>query len=799
MRTLLEIHVSLTIFSGVSVPAFHRETPQADQSSAVEITTATTRPSSERDDATELMDRDMAVTNQVVVGDGWLNFTATRSSTMRMVFFCQAENYLGRARSRKMVVHQGKPILPVPMPDENLRIVYTTFPIEPGQKAVVTCQPEQAIFNRFLKVKYWEVYLNGTLISTIDRSSMIVRANVTALKQETPQADQSSAVEITTATTRPSSERDDATELMDRDMAVTNQVVVGDGWLNFTATRSSTMRMVFFCQAENYLGRARSRKMVVHQGKPILPVPMPDENLRIVYTTFPIEPGQKAVVTCQPEQAIFNRFLKVKYWEVYLNGTLISTIDRSFGRFSMINVTKHPELHIRSVTEAELAGLEVRCVLQSIVDEFVKVERPERGRLQRLQFGFSYTELRSVGTEVNVLRGSTVELPWAIEGELRVGVDWFYLSDTSRTRQAIALPSSSSPGADASSSMDRSPSGTHPVGRKARFLPWGTEYELVDGAHGNLRLINLSVADSGHYIAESANTARSLRVKYMVRVRGAYATPLGVKVTPSQRMVDWGSHVELTCEVTGHPRQLVYWLHNSRAVPKRHRVLNVGLHLPSASTSFSSSTRGPPQPLSIRLVIEAFTLDDVGVYQCIAENGHSTERLALGMVHTPTDVAQVSTILPINMDRVTETMEGQGEELTSSSSTSLTGGEVVGDLIDNAQATTLLTMGRMRPALTWQNPAVEDGSTAAQVLLSIHSGITDVTLECRFAANPGPQIIWYRDDQPVPLDESGVISPEVSVDKSTAYTTITRLTIDIRKVINRFAVFFVTVIFVFDS
>ncbi|KAF7257562.1 hypothetical protein EG68_05127 [Paragonimus skrjabini miyazakii] len=447
----------------------------------------------------------------------------------------------------------------------------------------------------------------------------------------------------------------------------------------------------------------------------LLTVPMPDENLRIVYTTFPIEPGQKAVVTCQPEQAIFNRFLKVKYWEVYLNGTLISTIDRSFGRFSMINVTKHPELHIRSVTEAELAGLEVRCVLQSIVDEFVKVERPERGRLQRLQFGFSYTELRSVGTEVNVLR--------------------------------------------------------------ARFLPWGTEYELVDGAYGNLRLINLSVADSGHYIAESANTARSLRVKYMVRVRA----PLGVKVTPSQRMVDWGSHVELTCEVTGHPRQLVYWLHNSRAVPKRHRVLNVSPHSPSASTSFSSSTRGPPQPLSIRLVIEAFILDDVGVYQCIAENGHSTERLALGMVHTPSDVAQVSTILPINMDRVTEAMEGQGEELTSSSSTSLTGGEVVGDLIDNAQATTLLTMGRMRPALTWQNPAVEDGSTAAQVLLSIHSGITDVTLECRFAANPGPQIIWYRDDQPVPLDESGVISPEVSVDKSTAYTTITRLTIEIRK------------------
>lgn len=70
----------------------------------------------------------------------------------------------------------------------------------------------------------------------------------------------------------------------------------------------------------------------------------------------------------------------------------------------MINITKHPELHIRSVTETELAGLEVRCILQSIVDESVKVERPERGRLQRLQLGFSYNELRSVGNEISVLR-----------------------------------------------------------------------------------------------------------------------------------------------------------------------------------------------------------------------------------------------------------------------------------------------------------------------------------------------------------------------------------------------------------
>ncbi|CAH8550114.1 unnamed protein product [Schistosoma turkestanicum] len=324
-----------------------------------------------------------------------------------------------------------------------------------------------------------------------------------------------------------------------------NQILVGNGWLNFTATRSSTMRMVFFCQAENYLGQARSRKMVIHQ------VPMPDENLKIIYNTFPIKPRQKAVISCQPEQGIFNRFLKVKYWEVYMNKTLISTIDHSYGRFSMINVTKHPELHIRSITEAELTSMEVRCVLQSIVDESVTVERPERGRLQRLQFRFSYAELRSVGNEINILRGSTIELPWAVEGEGRTQVDWYYLNEASRVRQAIALDSSISSASSSGSSSNSGSSSTGNSGstsasassvsaisnsssgssgsisssgtvgrRQINELPWGTKYELVDGAYGNLRLINLSVSDSGHYIAESVHLGRSLRIKYTIRVRG---------------------------------------------------------------------------------------------------------------------------------------------------------------------------------------------------------------------------------------------------------------------------------------
>ena len=62
-------------------------------------------------------------------------------------------------------------LLLVPVPDDSLRIKYQTFPVKPGQKALIRCQPEQEIFNRFLKVKYWEVFRNDSLIATVTHSS----------------------------------------------------------------------------------------------------------------------------------------------------------------------------------------------------------------------------------------------------------------------------------------------------------------------------------------------------------------------------------------------------------------------------------------------------------------------------------------------------------------------------------------------------------------------------------------------------------------------------------------------------
>ncbi|KAG5440946.1 Down syndrome cell adhesion molecule, partial [Clonorchis sinensis] len=563
-------------------------------------------------------------------------------------------------------------------------------------------------------------------------------------------------------------ERDQVNELLDQ-VVSTKSIVVGDGWLNFTAAGVAAMRWVLFCQAENYLGRARSRKMVAHQ------VPLPDENLRIIYNTFHIDPGQKAVISCHPEQSIFNRFLKVHYWEIYMNGTLIHTVDHSFDRFSMINVTKHPELHIRSVTEAELEGLEVRCVLQSIVDESVKVERPERGRLRRLRMGLFYTEQRSVSSDVDVLRGSTVELPWAVEGKAPVGANWFYVNTLTGVRYLLSsdtplpLPDGSGKGISPANSSQHSYGGR----KVPRFLPGGTEYELVNGAYGNLRLINLSVADSGQFMVEVPYSARP-QVKYTVQVRA----PLGVKITPSQRTVDWGSHVELDCIVTGNPRHLVYWLHNGRPAPRRHHVRTVSGPAAATSSTEYVGTSKSLDSLSQRLIIEAFTLEDVGVYQCVVENGQTVGSLASNVLPTLTGSFHSDTT-------AAGSSESPDRDLTHPPVSLPTAGEVLRDLTDNAQATALLLMGKMRPSLKWQNPAVEPTSIKAQVLLSIHSvATTNVTLECRFAANPTPKIDWFRDDLPIPLEQAGVIAPELAEDTSTPYTLITRLRIDIRKAPN---------------
>nr|VZI43615.1 unnamed protein product [Spirometra erinaceieuropaei] len=550
-----------------------------------------------------------------------------------------------------------------------------------------------------------------------------------------------------------------------------NQYVVGDGWLNFTATpRSSTLRMVFFCQAENTLGKVRSRKMVIHQ------VPVPDDNLRIRYSTFPIRPNQKAVIKCQPEQEIFNRFLRVKYWEVYRNASLIATVTHSADRYSVINSTKYPELHIRNVNEAELNDLGVRCVLQSIVDESQEIRPTETGRLQRLFMSFSYEEVHSVSTEVNVLAGSTVELPWAVEGAQDLPVHWSWRSKVRPEAPPVALyeePVAASTG----SGVEKE--GTNQLMTFKR--PWGSRYEFVQGKVGNLRLINVSVEDSGEYICESL-VGRVARVVYTLKVRA----PISVRIHPRQRVCDFGARVELECRVSGYPHQVIYWLHDAKLTsPLRHQIVR---KTPAPDAPASAEVRE-------RLIINSFSLEDIGVYQCVAESSlmdtatspTAGTRGRIGELRESASSSSPSSLSsPSASSSSSSALSSSSSLLAATASilqSSISAGHSASDLVDNAQDSAHLIMGKMKPLLISQSPTVTEAhGTASQVLLSVSRAELKTTIECRFASNPLPSITWYRDDLKVPLDENNVITPQVQKDHSRPYSLITRLRLDLSKV-----------------
>ncbi len=87
----------------------------------------------------------------------------------------------------------------------------------------------------------------------------------------------------------------------------------------------------------------------------------------------------------------------------------------------------------------------------------------------------------------------------------------------------------------------------------------------------------------------------------------------------------------------------------------------------------------------------------------------------------------------------------------------------------------------MMPIRTAQSPAAEPYATS-KVLLSKERGELSTVLECGFAANPLPSIVWFRDDLPLTPDDNGIIISDVQKDKSRAYSVVTRLSIDLTKV-----------------
>lgn len=91
-----------------------------------------------------------------------------------------------------------------------------------------------------------------------------------------------------------------------------------------------------------------------------------------------------------------------------------------------------------------------------------------------------------------------------------------------------------------------------------------------------------------------------------------------------------------------------------------------------------------------------------------------------------------------------------------------------------------LLFEEMAPMRTGQDPkAVEPYAVSVpQVLLSAKRRELKAIIECRFAANPLPSIIWYRDDLQLPHDDVKLLT-SVQRDVARPYSVITRLKVDL--------------------
>ncbi|VDL96612.1 unnamed protein product [Schistocephalus solidus] len=385
--------------------------------------------------------------------------------------------------------------------------------------------------------------------------------------------------------------------------------------------------------------------------------------------------------------------------------------------------------------------------------------------------------------------GSTVELPWAVEGAQDLPVHWSWRSKVRPEAPSVTLyeePVAASPG----SGVEKE--GTNQLVTFKR--PWGSRYEFVQGKVGNLRLINVSVEDSGEYICESL-VGRVARVVYTLKVRA----PISVRIHPRQRVCDFGARVELECRVSGYPHQVIYWLHDAKLTsPLRHQIVR--------------KTTAPDAPASAevreRLIINSFSLEDIGVYQCVAESSlmdtatspTAGSRGRIGELRESASSSSPSSPSSASSSSSSSSALSSSSSLTMATvsvlQSSISASHSASDLVDNAQDSAHLIMGNscravtplnlfveMKPLLIAQSPTVTEAhGTASQVLLSVSRAELKTTIECRFASNPLPSITWYRDDLKVPLDENNVITPQVQKDHSRPYSLITRLRLDLSKV-----------------
>ncbi|VDM27785.1 unnamed protein product [Hydatigera taeniaeformis] len=101
-------------------------------------------------------------------------------------------------------------------------------------------------------------------------------------------------------------------------------------------------------------------------------------------------------------------------------------------------------------------------------------------------------------------------MPWVVESYQSLRVQWYWQPASSSSSRG-RVPLNPSVSTEEKAVITR---------------PWGSRIEFVQGAYGNLRLINVSIDDAGQYSCEAAYPARLPPVVYTLKIRGELFVPI---------------------------------------------------------------------------------------------------------------------------------------------------------------------------------------------------------------------------------------------------------------------------------